>query len=149
MQGASRMFAVIPLLLVACAPAGAPYDEGADPRVQLDEALATAAAAGKPVLVEIGGNWCPDALRLDAFYESHPKVRDELGARFVHVRINRKREGGDEAFFGALPSFSWVPTLMILDASGEAVRVAEATEFDSPDGYRQDELLAFLHGATQ
>ncbi len=37
-----------------------PYDEGANAGAAVDAAFARAKASGKRVLIDLGGNWCPD-----------------------------------------------------------------------------------------
>ena len=134
-------------LALSCSASEFTYDEAADPHVQLDGALAESRQTAKPVLVQMGGNWCPDARRLDAFYRSHSGLWRDMQDDFVVVRINHPREGRDPTFFDRLPSYGWVPTLIVMDADAQVLGVAEGTAFDSNDGYREASLRAFLEEA--
>lgn len=56
------------LCIMLAAPGWAtdlPYDEKADARADLQQALAQAQADNKKVLVVFGANWCPECRRLD------------------------------------------------------------------------------------
>ena len=53
-------------LTALTAPAGEnPYNEKADARAEIKQALTAAAAARIPVIVVFGANWCPDCRSLD------------------------------------------------------------------------------------
>src|SRR5258708_39457294 len=65
-------------------PLARPYDEAADARAELDRALAWAKAAGRRVLVDFGGNWCPDCRVLGSVLALEP-VRRFVDARYVVV----------------------------------------------------------------
>ncbi len=125
------------------------YDEFIDPHEQLAKAVKEASAKKRPILMQIGGNWCRDAHRLDAFYEQHPQVKQIIEDKFVFIRVNIHRENPISPFFDNLPHFSWVPTLMILDASGRILTVQEGTQLEIDNEYSPDLIISFLQsGAT-
>jgi thioredoxin 1 len=80
----------IVLLIAFCALAVAgppPYDESADAKAEVRQALAEASRAKVPVLIIFGANWCPDCRALDTALKSSKNA--ELMARsFKVVKVN-------------------------------------------------------------
>ena len=64
-----------------------PYDPSADANAALDGALARARTSGKRVLIDLGGNWCPDCIILS-------NVMSSPGGRPVYRGALRSRHGG-------------------------------------------------------
>ncbi|MGI4877301.1 MAG: thioredoxin family protein, partial [Janthinobacterium lividum] len=50
-------------------PLPLPYDEAADGSAQVAAAKARAKASGKLLLIDLGGNWCPDCRVLAAIID--------------------------------------------------------------------------------
>lgn len=77
-------------LLVGCgvpaANAPLPYDESADPDVELREGLADAQREHKDVLIVFGANWCADCRDLDR--AMHGSSAPLIDARFVVVKVD-------------------------------------------------------------
>jgi thiol-disulfide isomerase/thioredoxin len=64
-----------------------PYDEAANADELVDAAFARAKANGKRVLVDMGGNWCPDC-RILAGVMALPEVKPFLEAHFEIVSVD-------------------------------------------------------------
>ncbi|MBB2202743.1 thioredoxin family protein [Gluconacetobacter tumulisoli] len=65
----------------------APYGSPADAPAQVAAAFRAAQASGKNVLLDFGGNWCPDC-RLMAGVLRLPQVAPWIDAHFVEVTVN-------------------------------------------------------------
>lgn len=63
-----------------------PYDESADARAVVTQALADAKTSDKKVLVIFGANWCKDCLELDK--SMHGKSGPLLASKFIVVKVN-------------------------------------------------------------
>jgi len=76
----------------------APYDESADAHAQVAAAIASAAAGHKFVLLEFGGNWCPDC-RVTAGVLAMGEVKPWVERTFemVPVDVGRMRRNLDIA----------------------------------------------------
>jgi thiol-disulfide isomerase/thioredoxin len=84
------MAAPLPPPVVSAEPVVAaphPYDEDADAHAQVEAALAEAKRTGKHVLLEFGGNWCPDC-RVLAGITARPEVKPWLDANYAEVSID-------------------------------------------------------------
>jgi thiol:disulfide interchange protein len=63
------------------------YPDPSQAKADLAAALKTAAAAHKRILLDFGGNWCPDCVVLDSYFHD-PANRPILEANFVLVHVN-------------------------------------------------------------
>jgi thiol-disulfide isomerase/thioredoxin len=68
-------------------PAAHPYDEAADAHAAVAAAFAQARQTGRKVLLDFGGNWCPDCRMLSGVLDQ-PQVRPWLAENFVVVAID-------------------------------------------------------------
>ena len=68
-------------------PVAAPYDTQADAPSQVAAAFAEAKRSGREVLLDFGGNWCPDCRMLAGVMEM-PSVRPWIDAHFVPVAVD-------------------------------------------------------------
>jgi thioredoxin 1 len=91
-SGALRLAAACALALAAIAavaapPAALPYDGSADAHAEIRQALATARATNRPVLLIFGANWCEDCRALDAALHS-PANAPLIAQDFEVVKID-------------------------------------------------------------
>ena len=68
-------------------PVAAPYDTGADAHKAVDAAFAKAKTEHKTVLIDFGGNWCPDC-RILAGVMANPALAPWLDRHFVVVKVD-------------------------------------------------------------
>ena len=103
------------------APFPPPYDETADAGADVTVAIARAQAAHKFVLLDFGGNWCPDC-RITAAALELPDVKPWLDKNFEVVKIdighlNKNLDIGDRYNVHVKA----VPTIIILDRQGRMI----------------------------
>jgi thiol-disulfide isomerase/thioredoxin len=103
-------------------PLPLPYDESADANADVAAGLAKAKATHRLLLVDLGGNWCPDC-RLLAALMRQPEVARFVEAHYVVVtvdvgRFNRNLQiparWGVNAVTGA-------PSILIIDRRGKLI----------------------------
>jgi len=75
------------LLAAAAVAADKPYNETADAKLQIKEALTEAATTRTPVIVVFGANWCGDCKMLDSAMKSGASA-PLLSRDFKIVKIN-------------------------------------------------------------
>jgi len=100
-----------------------PYDESADADAAVAKAFAQATAAHKRVLIDLGGNWCPDCRILAGIMEL-PEVKQFLDAHYVVVRVDVGRFNKNlqvPARFGITQRLEGVPSVLIADPNGTLV----------------------------
>jgi thiol:disulfide interchange protein len=101
-------------------PLPLPYDEAADAGADVKAALAEARATHRLLLVDLGGNWCPDC-RLLAALMRQPELARFVEAHYVVVSVDVGRMNRNlqiPARWGVAP-VTGVPSLLIVDAQGK------------------------------
>jgi thiol-disulfide isomerase/thioredoxin len=101
-----------------------PYDPAADAGAQVEAALARARVSGKRVLIDLGGNWCPDC-RLLAALMREPEVAAFVDAHYdvEMVDVGRMDRNLDIPARWGVRRLEGVPALLVIDESG---RLADA-----------------------
>jgi thiol-disulfide isomerase/thioredoxin len=101
-----------------------PYDEHANADAQVAAAKAKAAAEHKLLLIDLGGNWCPDC-RILAGVMALPEVKAFIDAHYVVISVDVGRFDKNmqiPARFGLSGHMGGVPNLLVVDpASGRLV----------------------------
>jgi thiol-disulfide isomerase/thioredoxin len=100
-----------------------PYDAGADAAKAVDAAFARARKTHKRVLIDLGGNWCPDCLVLANLMQL-PRIKTFLAAHFeiVAVDIGRFDKNLDiPARFGITMRLEGVPSVIVAEPGGKFV----------------------------
>lgn len=98
-------------------PLPLPYPEGADADRAVAAAKARAKARHKKLLIDLGGNWCPDCRAL-AGVMALPEVKRFLDAHYevVMVDVGRFDKNGQiPAHYGITGRLKGVPSLLIVD----------------------------------
>lgn len=120
-EGATAPQVGIPSLKALPVVVSKPYDEGADANAAVNAALADARSSNRRVLIDLGGNWCPDCVVL-ANIMRLPNVAPFVAAHYDVVevdvgRINRNLQ--IPARFGITKRPDGVPSVLIVDADGK------------------------------
>ncbi len=128
-------------------PAAIPdiYPEPGQATADLAAALRSAAATHRRVIVDFGGNWCPDCHVLDAYF--HDAVNQPiLDAHFVIIRVNVGMfdQNIDIADRYKVPIKKGVPALAVLDARGKVLYSQESGEFKSMRHMQSTDVTQFL-----
>jgi thiol:disulfide interchange protein len=142
------------LLAFACtAAAGAVagereiYPAPAAAQQDIAAALKTAAAQHKRVILDFGGNWCPDCRALDLYL--HDTANQALlQAHFVLVHVNIGADKIDENLDIAarydIPITKGVPALAVLGADGKLIFSQKSGEFESMRHMQAADVTGFL-----
>jgi len=144
-----KLFALAVLLVLAPAAAHSAgreiYPEPAQAKADLAAALKTAAATHKRILLDFGGNWCPDCKALD-FYFHDATNQPILEANFVLVDVNVGHidANQDLAEKYGIPLHKGVPALAVLDEKGKLLYSQQSGEFESMRNLQSSALTEFL-----
>jgi thiol-disulfide isomerase/thioredoxin len=98
-----------------------PYDEHADADAAVASAKARALAAHKLLLVDLGGNWCPDC-RILAGAMALPEVRAFVDVHYEVVTVDVGRFDKNlqiPARYGITHRLEGVPSLLIVDPASD------------------------------
>jgi thioredoxin 1 len=137
------------LVLLAALPArssvGDIYPPPQQAKSDLAGAVAAAAAAHKRVILDFGGNWCPDCHALDRYFQD-PANRGILDTHYVlvHINVGRLNENLDIAERYKIPLRKGVPALAVLGEGGELLYSQRTGEFEAMRGMQASAVTDFL-----
>ena len=111
------------------APLPYPYDEKADAGPAIAAAFDRAKKSGKRVLIDFGGNWCPDCRILAGIIEL-PEVKSFVADHYevVTVDVGMFNKNLDIVQRYGVPKLRGVPTVVIADASSKPVNITNSAE---------------------
>lgn len=121
------------------------YDPNADPKADIDAALAKARTDGRPVLLDFGADWCPDCLFLSAYLES-PEGRKRIGSKAHVVRID---VGGFDKNLDVVSLYGdaiWkgIPAVVVLRPDGTIAATTADGALANASQMTKAEVLDFL-----
>lgn len=121
------------------------YPEPGDATKELDEALASAKSDHKRVLVVFGANWCYDCHVLDEAMNS-AKVAPLVAANYhvVHINIGEGKDNSALANRFLVPLDKGIPSLAVVDATGQVVTSQKQGEFESAAKIGMSDVIDFL-----
>lgn len=102
----------------------------------LEDKLAAARRAGKPVMLDYYADWCTDCLRMEKATFAQPGVRAELQGRFVLLQADVTDP--NDAEVKAMKSRFGVfgpPAILLFDSTGAERRDLRAYGFRSPEDF--------------
>ncbi len=89
---------------------------------QLDQALAQAKAAGKPVMVDFYADWCTECQRMEKGTFTNPNVRQYMEQHFTALQVDvTDNDETDRAVKQRLNVFG-PPALLFFDAAGQPMK---------------------------
>jgi thioredoxin 1 len=114
-------------------------------KIDLAAALAASSATHKRVILDFGGNWCPDCRVLDRyFHDSANAPLLEANYILVHINIGRLNENLDIAERYQIPLRKGVPALAVLGEHGELLFSQRTGEFEAMRGMQSSAVTNFL-----
>jgi thiol:disulfide interchange protein len=121
------------------------YSETANPQADIAAALKQAASQHKRVILDFGGDWCPDCQVLDIYFHQPPNA-ELLDKNFVlvHVWIGQEDKHLDVAHKYGVPVTNGVPGLAVLRANGSVVYSQGTGEFRDMRTMDPASVTAFL-----
>jgi len=122
------------------------YSAAIDANTEIVEAVRTASASHKRVLLVFGGNWCFDCHVLDEAFHS-PEIAPTVNKSFivVHVDIGRMDKNLDVAQKYDVPLDRGVPAVAVLDSDGKLLFSQKRGEFEAARSMAPEDILDFLH----
>ena len=122
------------------------YDDNADAKAGIKQALAAAAKGHKRVLLIFGANWCYDCHVLDLAFQ-RPELASVLKQNYevVHVDVGEYTKNMDLGQQYEVPLKKGVPALAVLDSHGKLLYSQQSGEFEKARSLAPEDLLAFLN----
>ena len=107
---------------LAAAAAENPYDETADARLEIKQALTQAATNKTPVIIVFGANWCGDCKMLDAAMKtgaSAPLLTRDF--KIVKVNVGRFDTNTEIAKAYDVPLTRGIPAVVIISTNNAVI----------------------------
>jgi protein disulfide-isomerase len=126
-------------------PAYEPYDENADALDSISKALKIAKLENKYVLLQMGGNWCPDCRTLGEYF-TRPDIKAWLHDRviLVSVDVGEWNRNLDIVETYGNPISEGIPALVLLNSENEVMFATLAGELASVRSMSKDDLIVWL-----
>lgn len=107
-------------------------------------AIAKARRTGKRVILDFGGDWCPDCQVLNIYFDQQPN-RELLDKYFIRVNVNIGHEDAnvDIAHLYGVP-LTGVPALAVLDSHGKLLH-AQTKGISNMRSLQPSDVTAFLN----
>jgi len=120
-----------------------PYNESADGKHDIQQALAT--ATNKPVMIIFGANWCPDCLALDRVMHKEPSA-SLLKRDFTIVKVDagQKDKNVDLAASYGVYYTNGIPSVVILSPRNEILYVTREGELRHAHDMGDDSIYQFF-----
>jgi len=134
-------------LALTASAADKPYDESANAKQDVKQALAT--PPNNPVIVVFGANWCPDCLALDKAMK-HGTTASLLAKDFkiVKVDVGHFDKNADLAESYGVPLKKGIPTVAVLSPKGEVIYVTKGGELSNARKMSEDGIYQFFKGVV-
>jgi protein disulfide-isomerase len=143
LTAAALMFAL------ACQAADPMYNETADAKAEIKQALVQAVNAGVPVLVIFGANWCGDCKALDMAIKqgaSAPLIAKEF--KVVKVDVGRFDRNVDIAQSYGVPLKKGIPAVVVLSPKSQVLYVTREGELANAGKMGENGIYEFFKKVT-
>ena len=126
------------------------YHPEANATADIAKAVEKAAAKGKHVIVQGGGNWCGWCYKFHDFIENDTELKKLLDDNYVLYHLNYSKEATNEAVFaqyGFAQRFGF-PVLIVLDGKGNRLHTQDSGLLESGEGYDRKKVEGMLKAWT-
>lgn len=140
-------FGAVLALALTAASAAAPeiYPAPGQARSDIAAALRTAASSHKRVILDFGGNWCPDCVVLDRYFHDAQNA-PIVNANYVvvHVNVGHFDANVDLAERYGIPLHKGVPALAVLSSRGKLLFSQSTGQFENMRSLDSSAVTQFL-----
>jgi protein disulfide-isomerase len=146
-----RRLLLLTALIATCALAAQkPYDESADAKAAVQQALSSARADQVPVLVIFGANWCEDCRALDQALETGRNA-EQIAKEFkvVKVDVGNFDRNLDLANAYGDPIKKGIPAAVVLSADNQVLYATRAGELADARRMSESGIYDFFRGVVQ
>ena len=127
-----------------------PYNENANAREDIKQAVVVAKKDNKHVLIQFGGNWCPWCIKFHALINSDHTLDSLVKADYVYVLANVPREKAKRDFTlfqeYDYPNRFGYPVFVVLDGNGKKLHIQDSgiLEHCVGKGYDTTKVVTFF-----
>jgi len=137
------------LLAVAATAADNPYNETADAKLEIKQALTQAVATQTPIIIVFGANWCGDCKMLDSAMKtgaSAPLLSRDF--KIVKVNVGHWDKNFDVAREYGVPLEKGIPAVVIISAENKVLYVTREGELANARSMGDKAIYEFFKRVT-
>jgi thiol:disulfide interchange protein len=97
------------------------FDRARDPDIDIQSARAAASAAGRNILLVVGGDWCVWCFLLDRHFSKDAEAAHSWYGAFEVLRIYYGEDNRNTKFLSHYPDFELFPHFFIVAADGRVL----------------------------
>jgi thioredoxin 1 len=145
-----RLFLSTTLLATLALAAAPPYDESADAKAAVSQAVAAAKTDQVPVLIIFGANWCEDCRALDAALKTGRNA-ELMAKQFKVVKVdvgNFNRNLDVDRAYGD-PIKKGIPAAVVLSPEAQVLYATRAGELADARRMSESGIYDFFQGVVQ
>jgi len=118
------------------------YKTEADAKTEVKAAVAKAAAGGKHVFLQIGGNWCPWCIKFHKMVTEDQKLDSLIHANYEVVKVNYSKENENNELLATLgyPQRFGFPVFVILDEKGNVIHTQDSWYLEQDKAYSREKV---------
>ncbi len=118
------------------------YKPEADAKAEVNAAVAKAAAGGKHVFLQIGGNWCPWCIKFHRMVTEDQKLDSLIHANYELVKVNYSKENENNELLATLgyPQRFGFPVFVILDEKGNVIHTQDSWYLEQDKAYSREKV---------
>jgi thiol:disulfide interchange protein len=122
------------------------YNPAADAAKDVAQLLVKANEQHKRVLLQIGGNWCVQCYRLNAFIHTDTVLKKLVAEKYLIYHLNYSSQNKNLAYLKTIgsPQRFGFPVLVVLDDAGKPLRTEVSGALQRGNGYDFEKVKAFL-----
>ena len=123
------------------------YNPDENAKKAISSAVAEAKAAGKHVLVEIGGNWCIWCARFNDFVTNDKSLDSLVNSNYVVYHLNYSKENKNTDLLAKyeFPQRFGFPVFLILNEKGDLLHTQTSWYLeDGKKSYDKEKVTAFF-----
>lgn len=124
------------------------YNEEANPKTDIANAVKKASTEKKHVLLQIGGNWCAWCIMFDKLTKENQEIKDYLANNYEIVHVNYSPKNKNEETLASLkhPERFGFPVFVVLNGKGDVIHIQNSGYLESHEtkGHDPKVVLDFL-----
>ena len=137
------------LIAMTATAAETPYDDKADAKLEITQALAQAGTNNMPLIIVFGANWCGDCQMLNTAMKtgaSAPLLARDF--KIVKVSVGRWNQNLDLAKQYGVPLEKGIPAVAIVSAKNEVLYVTKEGELANARKMGDQAIYEFFKRVT-
>ncbi|MBV8467569.1 MAG: thioredoxin family protein [Burkholderiales bacterium] len=139
------ILAALLALGLAASAADLPYDEQADAKADVKQALVDAHRSNKPVLLVFGANWCPDCRALNQALKTEKNAGlIKQAFNVVKIDVGHFDKNLDIVTVYGDPIKKGIPAVVVLSPDNEVLYATKAGELADARSMNEDGVYGFF-----